>query len=730
MIQQPAQNHFLKPLAEYVLVGLIILTALFVGFWNPKEFTHPLHGDLLITGNAIYNIHNRIPYKIGEDFQWIDERVHYFYTAPLYYAYAALFWNNAKDYTDNFVPSTMLSVIAAYIVCYLFLRRFFGVSVALLSLFLMSLTGDWFNYTNRMLYGSWAFLPGVSVLLYWLYFKFIESNRLKFMFLAGMIAGLGFYFVPWPLLVVVVPMMVVCTFLVPSSSVRLERRFFGMAVLCFVVGLIILAKEIVFSLTGLRYWSDPSGIKTFYGVFFEGRYGASGNFGNTFDSSQVSSWADTLRDIFTRLSERVLKPKLTGGLISPVVLLSFFPGVFYFLTRKSFAHRFFAINTLLTLFFMFTFINAEQRYHLSVFPLVYTIAAGFLWWIYQQVAKKIILKGILIIVVLAGVGLNIYDTYFIYMKKKLPQFSQFDVNCYNSIEWPFPALKKFLRERKTVYDFIFVPQSINHHQMNVYFRWYPELLHLHGESFGQAMGYDDDLRRLLKNQNDRKIVESSKVLIIANNYNDLLKSYSTCGQSGLRLPYDEDAMTPQEVMNILPAAKLVGYAGFKGYPKMYALFEANPQFIPYQYSDVRRYREPEKLVSASGYMESQDAEDQGKPANAFDGKPATFWRVRFDQTPEVWIKYRFDWPTKINQIKIKIGSQTAEAPGPMRIEASVDGKQWKTLGAISEVPVWDANDLKTVNLPNQEYFHYYRMVFIATGRESLRVVDINFFGEQ
>lgn len=727
-------NPRYQRLLELIMILVILGIAVFFGFWKPTEYTHPLHGDLVITGNGLYNIHNRIPYEVDGELQWIHERVHYFYTAPLYYAYAALFWNNAKDYADNFVFSTMLCLVVSFILSYLFMRRFFGRAVAITGLLLMSLSTDWYYYIIRMLYGPWALLPAVAVAIYWLYFKFIETDKLRFMVAAGFVAGLSFYFVPWPLLVITVPALGVCVFLVSSPERKIERRFFGWAVMLLVVAGIIALKEFIFSITGLRYKDDPSGITCFYDIFFRDRYNTMGNFGKNFDQSNTSYWIRAVKGGISRFYERVLQFRFSGGLLTPLVLAAFYGGLVHCFRKEGFAGRFVAVNTVVTLSVLYLLIDAQSRYSLSVYPLAYLIAGCFLVRIYEKIYSHKRRLVLFAVALAAGLAVNINDLVNVYMAKTLRSYSTFEANCYNSIEWPLPALKKFLQERKTVYDLIVLPRTLNHHQMHMYLRWYPGTVRLDGQSYGRSLIHDDDFRERMKDPNVRAEIPRLKILVVTNNYNNLMEGCDGCGPSGVRLPYDPDTMTVAEAQQFIPGLHVVGYAGFKDFPQMYTLLELNSNWTPLPQFDVKRYRSAAKLVATGGYHHDErkkiNEENLFNAVNLFDGKATTLWRVPVVENEHPWASYHFDRPTRLKQIDILNPKRIEEAPTALRLEASSDGKNWEKIGE-GAMPPPAAEDIKTVRLQMNKFYQDYRITFSTPrGQEVLAVADVLLLGDQ
>ena len=361
---------------EFILVTITIFTALYVGFYNPAELTHPLHGDLILTGNTAYDIHNNIPYVVNGSLQWIDERVHYFYVTPFYHYYAALFWDNSKDYIDNLIFSTMLLEIFSYLVVYLFVRRYYGRNVALLSLFLMSLTTQWYNYVVRSLYGPWVALPGFCILIYWLYTMFNETNKMKFMFFSGIVAGVGFYFVTWPLLVIVIPALFIVLFIIPSEISKM-RRFSGYLCCILVIISVIILKELIFLKTGLRYNGDPSGVKAFYNIFFQGAYMGRGE-------DQIIFMHNLIPYLHSRVSifgVLLFSDFSSSGyqLVSPLVLVTTIPGLILMLNLRQYVSRFLAVCFLVIFAIVIIFINDSHPYYfLPVFPIVFISSAIFI----------------------------------------------------------------------------------------------------------------------------------------------------------------------------------------------------------------------------------------------------------------------------------------------------------------------------------------------------------------
>lgn len=757
-------------IVELVLLVIIVLIALYVGFYDSENLTHPLHGDLVLTGNTAYNIHNNIPYMVNGSLQWLDERVHYFYVSPLGFYYAALFWDNSRDYIPNLILPNILLVIFSYLVVYLFVRRYFGRNIALLGIFLMSLSTYWYNYVVRSLYIPWVALPGFCFLIYWLYVKFNEKGKIKLMAYAGLIAGLGFYFTSWPLLVTVIPSLFVLIFILPSEISK-KKRFLGCFLCILIITLIILTKEFIFLQTGLRYEGDPSGIDSFSQIFYQRRFVSS--YGNDFSYlSIISLIKSRLYSLYILIFFPTPDPNLTYvitniifqqsnlpaiPLISPFVLLTAIPGLLLMLFQKRYIDRFLPVYFLFTLIITAALIFPVSRYFIPIFPILYIASAFFIINFYVFIKynkfnekynltifqeshnilnnyKTTYICIIFICIISAGILWNIYET-DTYMEKVLPTYSKFEYNCYNSIEWSFPELKTFLKERRTIYDLIVIPNSFTG-QMVTYFRLQPGFVHLEGESYGKRVIPYNTFRNEIENINKR--ADFSKVLIIANNYNQLLNDQICPGWSN-RLPYDKNALTMSEVEKLVPGAKFVKYVGSKNYPTMLALYEINPSIKPETLVVVNpplpalpNKLPPGPAYSSGNYTDATTPIGHYKAEYAFDGNKNTLWHSPPPAGTLGWIVRDFDKPTKISMFTITIRSDmTDQAPSFFVVSGSQDGKEWIPLGAINELQ-WEKGETKLFALnKNEQYYKLYKFDFISSVGNDVfvSIVDMDLFGE-
>ena len=460
-------------------------------------------------------------------------------------------------------------MVFTYLIAYVFIKRYFDRRVALLALLFMSLTGPWYNYTVRALYNSWASLPGVCLLVFWMALKYLPLGSRKYMVYGGLMTGIAFYYTPWPLVALAVPSTLLLIFLYPSRHL-LEKRFVDCILFLLVLGGVILFKEILFIQMGWRYPVDASGIKVFYQTFYHGAYQGRGNA----DSFSLQITLPGILKFFETRIQSMIGMIFKGGLgIPPIVTWTALPGLIWMLASKKQSAKFIALICLLMLALPFVLIKSvAERYLTPIWPLFMLGSAFLIVNLYDIFARKRWAGYVIILMTSIGVLHNAYVTRQSYMYQWLPVYSTFESNCYNSIEWPFPALKQFLKDRKTVYDVIVKPNNINHNQMDSYFRWSPHLVHLEGESYGkQVVNYSRFRDRLSMGNYNRGT--PGRILIIANNYNSLIKDNRHCGLYGGRFPYDPKAITMQEVTSLFPGAKFVQYAGDKNYPELLALFE-------------------------------------------------------------------------------------------------------------------------------------------------------------
>jgi hypothetical protein len=572
------QNSKVKFLEIFALTS-IVLVALIVGFFKPDQLAHPLQGDVVLASNITYNLHNQIPFKIGNDVQWFDERLYYFYVSPLYYYLASWFWDNNQSTILNFLPSTALCVVFTYVMSYLFFRRYFGVTVGLLALTLMALSSFWLNYVVRSMYGSWAALPGVTMLLIWCFVEFYTTTRLRWMVLAGSILGIGFYFVTWPIVVIAAPVLMISVFFLTLKRRDIEQRFFGFFIFLFIFLLLVLSKEIFFKVSGLRFPEDPSGLETFWGIFFKGRWASEQMGGQNAFTALIKNLGDHLKQMFGLFFLPV--NNYPGGhlyfkepfpvalpMITLLARLTLLPGLIVLFLRKDIVSRLlfiFFIGALL----MTTFLTESvDRYFLTIFPLTYLLAALGIIKIYEWFQERKMNLYVYMFLVLAGLGLNVYETFALYMGRVLPIYSRFEHNCYNSIEWPFEQLRMFLKDNKKEYDLVVVPNNFTR-QMLVYLRLWPGLVHKEGESFGRAAMYHEQFRQFLPG-----LLKNSQynVLIISNNYNHRLDS-EICPNWSHRQPFDQRAITQDEIEQALPQARFLQHVGSSNYPDLLAVYE-------------------------------------------------------------------------------------------------------------------------------------------------------------
>lgn len=567
-------------LIEILLVGIIISIAIYVGFSSPQTLSHPLHGDLVETSNAVYNIHNRIPYEINGKDQWPDERQHYFYVNCLYYYFCSLFWNNAGDFIHNFILPNVLILISTYIIIYLFVRKFYGTTISLLAIFLMSLSAHWYNYCARLFDGAWLALPGISFLIYWLYLEFNTSGKLKYMVYIGIIVGFAFYFTTWPLLIIVIPSLTALT-LLPCFKNHFRKKFAGLCLTLTIIALLIAIKEILFLATGLRYKGDPSGIKTFIDIYFIGRFYKDGYMENfslaSFLSHLVFNFKELGRIFFYPGEDCIAvlscmkKTPFAIPLLSPLALLTAIPGFWSMLKgRKHLANYFlpvcfFFILALTTLVF-----RPLGKYLLPIWPIPYIASGYFIANTYTALKNSIMQKHIFTLLLLCGLAANLYQTHY-YMDRILPAYSKFEYNCYSNLEWPLAELKAFLRERKKEYDVIVIPMLGQHHIS--YLRIWRDFVHLEKESYGTVILPYPYL--WLTIDTARKGFRDLDVLIIANNFNQLQDDDICPPCDKWRVIYDKDAFTTTKIQALFPYAKLIRYVGNKQYPRLLAIFEIN-----------------------------------------------------------------------------------------------------------------------------------------------------------
>lgn len=571
-----------RKLLEVICVSAIISIALFVGFYNPEELSHPLHADLLQTVNAIYNIHNNIPYEVNGKFQWISEHGRYFDVNFLFFYFCSLFWNNTKGWLQNLLLPHMLIVIAVYLSVYFFTRKYYGAKVGLIAILFMALSTHWYNYPVRLFAGAWAALPGISFILYWLYLKFSETGRFKFLFWLGLLFGLSFYFTTWPVLVIVVPSLMVFL-LLPSSRNPIKKRFLGLCLIAAIITLVILAKEMMFIATGLRYKTDPSGLTIFINTFFTGRFyndGYSGHFSLIILLQQAGlHFKELTQALFYPGAQCTAehpcfdKPTFTTmPLLSYLVILTAIAGLALMFKRQKHSVNFFLSGyfCFVALLITITF-HPFGRYFLSIWPIPYIASGYFIVNTYAAIKHNVIKKRVFLSSIAAGLLLNIYQTYY-YMHKILPIYGDFKYSCYDSIEWPLPELKEALKGKNTVYDIIVVP-NVDRAYIS-YLRIWPDYVHLEKESYAKLILPYQDLWKTL----DKALKEfpSLKVLIIANNFNQLLNDEICPACSKERVAYDKSAFTTEGIKTLFPYAKLIRYVGNIHYPSLLAIFEINP----------------------------------------------------------------------------------------------------------------------------------------------------------
>ena len=719
-----------KFLSEILGLAGILWIALYVGFSDPDHLTVPLEGDLLISGNSVYNIHNNIPFEVDGALQWNDERKFYFYSAWLYFYFSSLFWDNARTYVENFIPSTIACVVFTYLVVYLFVRRYFDRSIALLTLLLMALSASWYNQMVRNLYGSWAILPGISILLYWVSIKFMQGGKWWLMGCSGLVAGLVFYFATWPLFALVVPSVALMLVIAPSA-ISFKKRCWGVFLFCSAFVLVILTKEYIFLKTGLRYKEDPPGIQVLYDIYFSGVYQGRGNVGglDPLQSSFVS-----IIDVLLARGANMYATFFEGGLdVSKIVSFTAIPGICWMLLQKRFVPRTLAMWFFVLTCAPFLAINpVAQRYLLPVWPLFYLAAAFFIINAYDFIKSYRTAKFFFVMLILMGIALNSYQTKYIFMDGYLPSRSKFEVNCNNSIEWSFPALKSFLKERKTVYDVIVRPNNINHSQMNNYFRWEPHMVHLEGESYGiQVINYNEFREEIGTHPEKlRQLSEAGgKLLIIANNFNHLVKNNRHCGQYGARIPYDPKALTVSEVRQLMPHAKLVEYAGSIYYPELLALFEVMPteqSFSGIEAEglsggdadtgpvDIKLALSP-PVISASSMLDSRF-----KPEKLFR-EDSPIWHSANPATLPEWVQVTYGSPVGITRLAIKPqpdspnGNERDRAPRDFIFQGSNNGSDWDNLLEVKGNLYKKEDSWHDWPIDSKKPYAYYRIYITANG---------------
>lgn len=574
-------RKYRRLLLEMLLVGITIAIAVYAGFSSPQTLSHPLHGDLVETSNAVYNIHNRIPYEVNGKDQWPDERQHYFYVNTLYYYFCSLFWNNAGDYIHNFLPPNVLILISTYVIIYLFVRKFYGTKIGLLAILLMSLSTHWYNYSSRMFDGAWLGLPGISFLIYWLYIKFNASGKLKYMAYIGVIAGVAFYFTTWPLVVIVIPSLA-ALILLPHFKNPLRKKFVGLCLTLAVIISLVLIKEILFWVTGLRHKGDPSGIKTFIDIYFLGRFYKDGYLENfslvSFLSHLVLNFKTLGKSFFYPGEDCIAvltcmkRTPFTITLLSPLVLFTAIPGFILMLKdKKQLTNFFLPISCFFVLTLTALLFRPFGKYLLPIWPIPYIASAYFIANTYTALKKSSIKKHLFTLLLACGLALNLYQLNY-YMHKILPAFSKFEYNCYSSLEWPLAELKAFLKERKTEYDVIVIPVLGQHHIS--YLRIWADFLHLEKESYARVIVPYPHLWRTFDTA--RFGFRDLKVLILANNFNQLLNDDICPFCDKYRVVYDKYALTVNHVRTFFPYAKFIRYVGNIHYPRLLALFETNP----------------------------------------------------------------------------------------------------------------------------------------------------------
>ncbi|MBF0522865.1 MAG: glycosyltransferase family 39 protein [Candidatus Omnitrophica bacterium] len=571
-----------KTLLEIAIVTVVLLIALFVGFYDADNLTHPLHGDLLIEGNAVFNIHNHIPFEVDGKLQWIDERSYYFYVSPLNYYFKALFWNNSRNYIDNSTPPVVWGVLFTYLMTYFFARRYFGQKVATTALFLMALSSYWYNYVIRSLYCPWAFLPGITILVYWLYLSFHKTGRFKLMLLAGFLAGLAFYFVTWPFVIFVIPSIFLLIFFFPFQKNAIAKRFLGFLIFIGVFAFIVAAKELIFNMTGLRYKGDASGVETFCQIFFQGRWNdekIAGAFSliNVIKKAGLN-FISVLRmifiptDIYPGGNLVFVKPlDVVLPLMTPLVTASLVPGMIWMFIKKNkdCVFKILPFVVVVTVCMLSGMLAAPApRYLLTIFPFVYIIAAYVIVGIYEYVKNDLRRKQLFIAFVSCFILFNAKETFSDYMGKVLPIYFKFEYNCYNSIQWPFDDLKKFLNDKREDYDIVVIPNNFTP-QMISFFRLWPWFVQVDGKPPVKVLASYDGVRKGLAYLRQARF---KKMLIIANTYNRLLNDEICPGWSNL-VPFDKTAITEPETKILFPQAKFIKYVGCKQYPNMLALFE-------------------------------------------------------------------------------------------------------------------------------------------------------------
>ena len=715
---------------EIVVAAGIILIALYAGFSDWEHRTHPLHGDMVLTGNAVSNLANDIPYEANGGMQWTDERNFYFYSAWLYFYFASVFWDNSSSYVENLIPSTIASVIFTYLVVYLFIRKYFDRRIALLTILLMSLSSIWYNSMVRTLYGSWASLPGFSVLLYWISIKFLQGGTWRLMVCAGVLTGFAFYYAPWPLIALVAPSVMLMLVIAPST-ISFKKRCWGVFLFCSALVLIVLAKEYIFLKTGLRYKHDSSGLRVWRDIFFSGAYQGRGN------ADAVSSFQFTIPSILGYLLSRgeymyvfVFKNGLGA---SKIALFTAIPGLFWMLFQKRPISRILALW--LIIIFCVAFLAIKEvsgRYLFPAWPLFYLASAFFIVNIYDFAKRYKVTQYSLILLVSGGITHNAYETEVNYIEGRLHHFATFEYNCFNSIEFPFWELKQFLNKRKTAYDLIVKPTNFNHSQMNNYFRWAPHMIRPVGESYGiQVINYNEfredigthpeKLRQLSK--------AGGKLLIIANNFNHLVKDNRHCGQYGARIPYDPKALTVSEVRQLMPHAKLVEYAGSIYYPELLALFEVMPteqSFSGIEAEglsggdadtgpvDIKLALSP-PVISASSMLDSRF-----KPEKLFR-EDSPIWHSANPATLPEWVQVTYGSPVGITRLAIKPqpdspnGNERDRAPRDFIFQGSNNGSDWDNLLEVKGNLYKKEDSWHEWPIDSKKPYAYYRIYITANG---------------
>ena len=211
---------------EVTLLFGVVLLAFYVGFYDPDNLSHPLHKNLVFQGNIVFNLANDIPFETKGILQWTEEQIYYLGTSALYLLFCSFFWENSQTYVENLIPPTIFCALFTYSVVYLFTRRYLGGRVALMTLLFMALSSFWYNGILRGLSGTWASLPGFTLLSCWLLVQFLESQKRQIMLYAGLLAGVAFYFTSWPLAMLVIPSVLVLAIFLPSPNTW-ERRVFS-----------------------------------------------------------------------------------------------------------------------------------------------------------------------------------------------------------------------------------------------------------------------------------------------------------------------------------------------------------------------------------------------------------------------------------------------------------------------------------------------------------------------